>query len=289
MFNAFLVVWRESLEALLIVGILYAWLKADGDRKGLRALFLGVAAGVVLALMLGWGMLGAQDELTGEALEIFQISAMALATVLITQMVFWMRKHGRKLKASLETQLATARTQQGQWGVAIVAALAVAREGAETVIFLYGLAQGGEISALISGAFFGFAAAILTAWIAAKSLARFNIGRLLKISAFLLLVLASSLLVAVCDRMIGMGWLPALVEPIWDTSALLDDGGGLGRLCADFAGYRAQPALSAFLIWLAYWALVLAPFALALLKRPKPPEASPPSSQQAPASQPQEQ
>ena len=260
MLNAFFVVWRESLEALMVIGILYAWLKADGDRRGLRALFVGVAAGVALALALGWGILHAQDELTGNALEIFQIAAMTLAAALIVQMVFWMRKHGRKLKANLETQLAEARAQQGQWGIIIIAALAVAREGAETVIFLYGLAVGGEISALISGALGGFAVAMLTAWGAAKSLAWLPLGRLLQLSAFLLLVLASSMLVAASDHMIGMDWLPTLVDPVWDSAALLDDQTGIGRLLHDFAGYRAQPALSTLLIWLAYWGLALLPF-----------------------------
>ncbi|MDR3056027.1 MAG: FTR1 family protein [Zoogloeaceae bacterium] len=260
MLNAFFVVWRESLEALLVIGILYAWLKADGDLRGLRALFVGVAAGVVLALALGWGILHAQSELTGNALEVFQIAAMSLAALLIVQMVFWMRKHGRRMRANLETRLAEARKTQGQWGVIIVAALAVAREGAETVIFLYGLALGGEVSALVSGALGGFAVAIFTAWAAAKSLAWLPIGHLLRISSFLLLVLASSMLVAASDHLIGMDWLPTLLDPVWDTSALLDDNAGFGRLCADFAGYRARPALSVLLIWLAYWGLVLLPF-----------------------------
>ena len=70
--NAFFVVWRESLEAFLIAGILYAWLKANDDSgAGRRALFGGLAAGVGLALLLGWALLTVQDELTGEALEIF--------------------------------------------------------------------------------------------------------------------------------------------------------------------------------------------------------------------------
>ncbi|GHT94157.1 hypothetical protein AGMMS49545_15010 [Betaproteobacteria bacterium] len=260
MLNAFFVVWRESLEALLIIGILYAWLKADGDRRGLRTLFVGVAAGVVLALLLGWGILHAQSELTGNALEVFQIVAMTLAAILIVQMVFWMRQHGQKLKVNLETQLASARKAQGQWGVIVVAALAVAREGAETVIFLYGLALGGEVSALVFGAIGGFAVAILTAWGTAKSLAWLPIGRLLRISSFLLLVLASSMLIAASDHLIGMDWLPTLIDPVWDTSALLDDNAGFGRLLHDFAGYRARPALSSLLIWLAYWVLALLPF-----------------------------
>ena len=78
--NAFFVVWRESLEAFLIAGILYAWLQAnDASGRGKRALFLGLGAGVGLALLLGWALLGVQDGLTGDALEIFQTATLFIA------------------------------------------------------------------------------------------------------------------------------------------------------------------------------------------------------------------
>lgn len=86
--NAFFVVWRESLEAFLIAGILYAWLKANDDSgNGKRALFLGLASGVGLALLLGWALLSVQDGLSGDALEIFQTATLFVAAGLITQMV----------------------------------------------------------------------------------------------------------------------------------------------------------------------------------------------------------
>jgi high-affinity iron transporter len=256
--NAFFVVWRESLEAFLIAGILYAWLQAnDNTGKGKRALFLGLAAGVGLALVLGWALLTVQDELTGEALEIFQTATLFVAAGLITQMVLWMRKHGRHMKARLHADLAAAAERSGFVGVAVVAALAVAREGAETVIFLYGLAQGGEMTTLAVGSISGLAAAGLTAWLAARSLARLNIALLLRLSSVLLLVLASALLVAGVDRLIGAGWLPPLLDPVWDTSLLLDDTTRGGKLIADFSGYRARPALSSLLAWAGYWGVVL--------------------------------
>src|SRR5574343_1016092 len=256
--NAFFVVWRESLEAFLIAGILFAWLQANDDTgKGKRALFRGLGAGVGLALLLGWALLGVQDELTGEALDIFQTATLFVAAGLITQMVLWMRKHGRTMKARLHAELASAAQRSGHFGVAVVAALAVAREGAETVIFLYGLAQGGEMSALAFGSITGFAAAGFTAWLAAKSLARLNIALLLRLSSILLLVLASALLVAALDRLVGAGYLPALLDPVWDTSLLIDDTTKGGKLIADFSGYRARPALSELLIWVAYWIGVL--------------------------------
>lgn len=256
--NAFFVVWRESLEAFLIAGILYAWLKANDDSgAGRRAQFGGLAAGTGLALLLGWALLSVQDELTGEALELFQTVTLLLAAGLITQMVLWMRRYGRQIKARLQADLAAAAERSGYLGVAVVAALAVAREGAETVIFLYGLAQGGDHAALAVGSLAGFAGAALTAWLAAQGLGRLNVGLLLRLSSILLLVLASALLVAAIDRLIGSGWLPPLIDPVWDSSPLLDDATTAGKLFADFAGYRARPALSTLFAWLAYWSVVL--------------------------------
>ncbi|MDR1994737.1 FTR1 family protein [Azonexus sp.] len=257
MTNAFFVVWRESLEAFLIAGILFAWLKANDDSgRGRRALFTGLGAGVLLALALGWALLTVQDELTGQALEIFQTATLLVAAGLITQMVLWMHRHGRRMKARLHAELSTAAERSGYLGVAVVAALAVAREGAETVIFLYGLAQGSDLLPLIVGSTAGFVGAAATAWLAAKSLTRLNLGLLLRLSSILLLVLASSLLIAASDRLIGTDWLPALIDPVWDSSALLDDGTTGGKLLADFTGYRARPALTTLLVWLGYWALV---------------------------------
>jgi len=256
--NAFFVVWRESLEAFLIVGILHAWLQANNHgRRGQRALFAGVAAGVALAVALGWALVGVQGELAGETLEAFQTAMLLVAAVLITQMVLWMRRHGRQLRAQLHADLAVAAERSGLAGIAVVAMLAVAREGAETAIFLYGLSQEGRIGDLLTGIGAGFAAAALTAWIAARGLRQLRLALLLRVSSILLLVLASALLVAACDRMIGAGWLPGLVDPLWDTAALIDDSAGAGKLFADFSGYRARPALTALLVYGAYWATVL--------------------------------
>lgn len=257
--NAFFVVWRESLEAFLIAGILYAWLQANDDSgRGKRALFGGLAAGVGLALLLGWALLSVQDGLSGDALEIFQTATLFVAAGLITQMVLWMKKNGRSIKSRLHADLTAAAQRSGYLGIAVVAALAVAREGAETVIFLYGMAQGGDLQALILGSLTGLAGAGLTAWLAARSLARLNIALLLRLSSLLLLILASAMLMAGVDRLLGAGWLPPLVDPLWDSSLLLDDTSKAGTLLANLTGYRARPALSGLLVWVAYWGVVIA-------------------------------
>lgn len=255
--NAFFVVWRESLEAFLIAGILYAWLQTkDESGRGKHALWAGLAAGVGLALALGWALLEVQDELAGTALELFQTISLLVAAGLITQMVLWMKRHGRQMKAKLHADLAEATERSGYWGVAVVAALAVAREGAETVVFLYGLAQGGDMQSLVLGSLLGLLGAGATAWLAARSLSGMKISLLLRLSSILLLVLASALMVAGVDRLIGAELLPSLLEPVWDTSSLLDDSTTMGGLLADFTGYRARPALMTLLVWLGFWASV---------------------------------
>jgi high-affinity iron transporter len=112
------------------------------------------------------------------------------------------------------------------------------------------------MSALAFGTLTGFTAAGFTAWLAAKSLAKLNIGLLLRLSSILLLTLASALLMSALDRLIGAGYLPPLLDPVWDSSLLLDDTTKAGKLIADFSGYRARPVLSELLLWGSYWVVV---------------------------------
>jgi high-affinity iron transporter len=253
--NALFVVWRESVEAMLVVGILYAWLKRnDAGGRGIRALWLGVGAGIGLALALGWAMLTAQSELSGQALDGFQIAILFIAAGLITQMVLWMARHGREMKQNLERNLARATERANWFGVAAIAALAIAREGAETVIFLYGLGlEQGAAASLAVGALSGFALAALTAWAAARGLRFLDYRTFFRISGFLLLLFAAALLVAGVERLIGLGVLPPLIEPLWDSSALLDDATAAGRMIAGLTGYRAQPSLTLLVVYVAYW------------------------------------
>jgi high-affinity iron transporter len=257
--NALFIVWRESVEAMLVIGVLYAWLKRnEAAGVGVRALWLGVLAGVALAALLGWGMVALQDELSGDALEWFQIAILFVAAALIAQMVLWMQRHGRDMKQRLERDMARAAERSGGWGIAAVGALAVAREGAETVIFVYGMGmEEGAGRGLALGAGLGLLLAGATAWAVNRGLRALSYRRFFQISGLVLLLFALALLGGGIDRVIGLGWLPALVDPLWDSSALLDDASPGGAIFAAFTGYRARPSLTLVAVYLAYWGAVL--------------------------------
>ena len=262
------IVWRESIEAMLVIGILYSWLKNQSDSgRGMRFLWGGVAAGVVLAMGLAFIMLEVQSELAGEALDDFQIAIVLIASALITQMVLWMRRHGRTLKRDLESGMQRAREQANWWGMSALAAIAVGREGAETVIFLYGTGlsrSNSEILPFALSAGGGLVLAFLTFQALSRGLRFFSWRVFFRFSEILLLLLAAALLVDGVDRMIGFGWLPPLVDPLWDSSFLLDDSSRVGGIIAAFTGYRAHPALMLLLIYAAYWVVVSR-----LLRQPK--------------------
>ncbi|OFZ67469.1 MAG: FTR1 family iron permease, partial [Betaproteobacteria bacterium RBG_16_56_24] len=246
-----------------VIGILLAWIARQPDPAPLRrGLWFGLLAGLGLAVALGFATFAAQSQLQGETLEAFQVGMALFAAALIVQMVIWMRRHGRRMKQQLEDHAARA---SGAIGIGAITALAVAREGTETVVFLYGLGLGTDGTALPGvaiAAAAGFALAAASGWIIARS-ARFLSYRVLfRISEILLLLIAGSLLAAGIDRMTGMDWLPppldpALINPVWDSSVLLDDRRGAGKILADFLGYRARPSGILLIAYAVFWTLAL--------------------------------
>jgi len=257
------IVWRESVEALLVVGILYTWLRATPEgKRGLPYLWGGVAAGLALAVALALVLLGVSSWLSDEGQEWFQAIMSLAACALVVQMVVWMKKHGRTLKGELESGARASVASDNWWGLLVLVAIAVAREGSETVVFLYGTVSAGQggsdMLMLALAGVAGFAVALLTFWLLQLGGKLITWRRFFLVTEILLLLLASSLLVGGLDHLISLDVLPTLVDPVWDSSWLLSDSTGLGKVLADFAGYRALPALTSVLLWVAYWIVVWA-------------------------------
>lgn len=255
------IVWRESVEALLVVGILFTWLRASpAGRRGLPWLWGGVAAGLALAGALALILLGVASWLSDAGQEWFQAIMALTACVLVVHMVCWMKRHGRSLKRELESGATRQLHDSNWWGLLVLVMIAVAREGSETVVFLYGTIAGGGAGhsawqLALAGAM-GFVAALLTFWLLQLGGKLITWKRFFRLTEILLLLLASSLLVSGLDHLISLEALPVIMDPVWDSSGLLDANQGWGKILADFAGYRAYPALSAVLIWGLYWIVV---------------------------------
>lgn len=259
--NVAFVIWRESVEALLVIGILNAWLvhqQAESSR-GRLFLWAGVVAGLLVAVILGAALVLFGEALPDDAQQAYQTAAVLIAAALIVQMVFWMRRHGRTLKRDLETSLQDAADRSNWWGVFILALIAVAREGSETVVFLYGTlaaARSGAALAPFAVALFGFGLALGTYYLLQLG-GRFLSWRVFfRVTEIMLLFLAASLLLTGVDNLIELGVLPSLSGRLWDTSAILPDSGLFGGLVGALTGYRARPDLMQLLVYGLYWGVM---------------------------------
>lgn len=255
------IVWRESVEALLVVGILYAWLKnGDADaRRGVPYLWGGVAFGILAAIGLGAALVGFTEVLSGDAQDYFQTGMVLVACVLIVQMVLWMKRHGRTLKREMEESLEKSTRDANWWGVTILVALAIAREGSETVIFLYGLGfgQSGHVDASqYFAVLIGLALAFLTFYLLQLGGKIFSWRHFFRITEIMLLFLGAGLFQTGVDKLIDKEILPTIVDQMWNSSAILDDSSTFGSLVATLTGYRAHPALMNLIAYAVYWLVV---------------------------------
>jgi high-affinity iron transporter len=258
--NVLFVVWRESLEAVLVIGILHSFLARRRDvntSKAIRAMWAGVAGGIVLSVLLAYSTMFVQDQLQGRALDGFQAGILLLSAVLMTQMVLWMNRNGKRFKNTLESEIREAMTSSGIWGAGLVAMFAVAREGTETVVYLYGLAlenRGLAGSwAMAGAAALGLVLALATAGAVARGIRYLSYPVFFKFTSYILLLSASGLLVSGVAKLIEMDVLSPLVDPVWNTGWLLDNNHGFGAFLATLAGYRARPSLTAVLVYGAFW------------------------------------
>ena len=256
------IMWRESIEALLVVGIVFSWLKQlkTGQKEGMIFLISGIAIGVLCAMILGFVLIKISGGLSGDAQEYLQASLTLIAAVMIVYMVKWMRSNGARLKNEMYSALALHEARRWNISILVVVAVAIAREGSEAVIFIYALGFGEHgmvslnmIAAVASGLFL----AILTVYLLSLGNKIFSWRYFFKITEILLLLLGGALLLNCVDILVSAGVLPILKAKFWDTSFILGDGGRFVPMLTSLIGYRATPSLIDILVYIAYWRFVL--------------------------------
>ena len=156
-----------------------------------------------------------------------------------------MQQHARAIRGELEQRIDAARRHQQFWIVGLIAFTGVFREGAETVLFLWGLLTqvgtnaGGSLLAL--GGLLGVLGAVVLGVLVFQGARQLSLRRFFAWTSVFLLLLAAGLFSTGVGRLQGLGLLPP-ADTLWDTSAWLDDRSFLGSLLAGLLGYRARPS-----------------------------------------------
>lgn len=263
MIETLLIMWRESLEAALIVGILLTYLGRSGQRAGMRFVWGGAAAAVVAAVVVGIVCSDAVARLGGDVQEFLQVGILLAAVGVLSWMVVWMHRNSHNLGGDLRRKADQAIATGRLLGLAAIAFAAVFREGIETVLFLWGVAvqnrSAGALPLILTG-FAGSGLAVVTAWLFFRGFAFMKLQMFFRVTGFLLLLVAAGLLTAGVNKLIGLGYLPPIVPQVWNTSWLLREQSVAGAVLSALIGYRSRPSLLEVLAFCLYvlpmcWAL----------------------------------
>lgn len=193
MFANYLIGLREGLEASLVVCILIAYLVKTDRRDALKPIWIGIGVAVGLALAFGCVLEFGSQELTFKAQEALGGSLSIIAVVLVTWMVFWMRRTARHLKADLHGKLDAA-LRMGTGALVATAFLAVGREGLETSLFVWTSvrASGDGAAAPLIGALLGLATAVVLGWLFYRGALSINLSRFFTWTGGMLVVVAAT-------------------------------------------------------------------------------------------------
>ena len=240
----FVVVLREGFEAALLLGIVYAYLAQIGRREGRVFVTLGGALAVLASIAMGVAVSALSGPLTDVGPDVVTLVVVFAAVALLTWHGWWMGRHARALRGELQRRVDAASASQQLWMVGLIAFTGVFREGAETVLFLWGLlTQVQDVSGAtaLAGGAAGLAAAAVLGWLVFQGGQRLSVQRFLVVTSLFILLLAAGLFSAGVGRLQGIGLLPG-GDAVWDTSWLLDDHGTVGGFLAGLIGYRARPS-----------------------------------------------
>lgn len=252
----FIVTLREAFEAALILGIIYSYLEKVGARDGVQYLTRGGLLGLLASVAMGIGVSYLSGPLLDVGPDLITLVVIFAAVGLLTWHAWWMQQHARLVKGQVQHRIDEARASNRLWVVGLIAFTSVFREGAETVLFLWGIVaeEGAGWGSLVGGVA-GIVGAATLGWAVFRGGQRLSLQRFFSVTTVFIMLLAAGLLSRGIGRMQGMGLLP-FSEPVWNTSWLLSDGSIVGGFLSGLIGYRAQPTLPEVCAYVAYVVVV---------------------------------
>ena len=253
MFPSFLLSLREGIEAALIIGIIIGALNKLHQEELKPVVWRGVAIAVVLSFVFGLGLNYLGMEFTGQLEEVFEGLAMLLAAAILTWMILWMMRHGSEIQRDLEAKTAHATLNRSGSALFILAFLAVFREGIELALFLMAARIASDPISVLVGATFGLGGAIILGWMLFATTRRLNLRQFFQTTNVLLLFFAAGLVAYGVHELNEAGWVPAVIENVWNINHIISDKSEVGLILKALFGYNGNPSLTEVLAYLSYF------------------------------------
>jgi len=256
MLSGFLLAVREGFEAVLVLSIVIGVLHKMGRRELVPSVWAGTASAIVGSFLIavGLNLLGSTFEGPGEP--VFEGSALLLAAAVLTWVNFWMRKQSGPLADKIESQASLANPSRARRALFFLSFLTVIREGAELSVFLLAVALTTSRLQELAGALLGIAAAVLLGWALLSGSRRMNIKLFFRYTNIFLILFAAGVVGLGIGEFNEIGWIPAIMSPLWNLSRLLPNQSLVGQILHTLVGYISSPSLTQVIAYLGYLGLL---------------------------------
>jgi len=256
MIAGFMLGLREGLEAALIVGIVFGVLTKARRTEFAPAVWGGVVGAIFVSLGVALALNRVGTSLEGEAEEIFEGLTMLFAAGLLTWMIFWMQGQGGQVKQTLESNVRRAASSGQVWGLFTMSFITVLREGIETALFLTAAAMTANAQETFLGGLAGLLTAVVLGLLLFVVTVRLNVRRFFQITSAFLILFAAGLLAHGVHELNEVGWIPTIVEHVWDLNPILDENSTLGLFLKTLFGYNGNPSLTEVIAYLGYFVVL---------------------------------
>ena len=257
MIGALIIVFREILEAGLIVGIVLAATKQiAGSRQWIMS---GIVAGLVGSAVVATLTGTIASSFEGYGQEILNATILSIAVLMLAWHNLWMAGHGRTLATDLKS--ASRDIAEGRrpfFALAIIVGMAVLREGSEVVLFLYGIAaSGGSTGAsLFAGGLMGLILGGIVSALTYAGLLRISVRYFFTLTNWLITLLAAGMAAQAVALLEQAGVITIFGQTMWDTSEWLSEKSLLGRILHTMIGYMDQPTVMQVICYLTILLLI---------------------------------
>ena len=259
MLPSYLLSLREGLEAALIIGIVLGALQKIRRTDLAPALWMGALAALAVSILTAVILTLFGLSLEDGAEQIYEGITMLLAAGILTWMIFWMSKQAKNIKAELEEGINKAVATTGKRAVFGLAFLAVVREGVELALFITAAFFAGNsenvttnIILTLTGVVLGLGTAVLLGWSLLAATARLNLRRFFQITGYLLILFAAGLVAHGIHEFNEVGWIPEIIEHVWDVNAIINETSVFGELLKTLFGYNGNPSLTEVIGYVTY-------------------------------------
>jgi high-affinity iron transporter len=265
MIGALIIVFREVIEAGLIIGIVLAATRGVPGRG--RWVSFGVIAGVAGASLIAAFAGAISESFQGMGQELLNAAVLCAAVAMLMWHNAWMARHGREMAQEMaKIGEAVSTGSRPLTALAVVVGFAVLREGAEVVLFLYGIVAGGTSgSELLLGGLLGLAAGAVFTALTYLGLLSIPSRHIFKVTAILIALLAAGMAAQAVQYVNAAGLVTSMGTTLWDTSAWLSQNSITGRILHVLMGYNEQPSELQVIV---YAAVLVAMFLLMRMASP---------------------